>query len=94
MSSIRSISRIEPGQFALVLGATYALVGVFLAIFFFLISSFIPASAGFGFMGRGFMIILFPVFYGVGGYISGFIGAWIYNLVSGTVGGVKVTVAD
>ncbi|MEO7040962.1 MAG: hypothetical protein ABI035_01755 [Gemmatimonadaceae bacterium] len=94
MSSIRSISRIEPGQFGLVLGATYALLGIFFAIVFFLVGSFIPASAGLGSMSRGFMLILFPIFYGVFGYIGGFIGALIYNLVCGTVGGIKVTVAD
>ena len=94
MSSIRSISRIEPGQFALVIGATYALLGIFFAICFFLLSSFIPASAGLPSMSRGFMIILFPIMYGVFGYIGGFIGAMIYNLVSGTVGGIKVAVAD
>ncbi len=94
MSSIRSISRIEPGQFALVLGATYALLGIFGAIMIFLFTSFIPASAGIPAMGRGIWIILIPIMYGVFGYIGGFIGALIYNLVCGTVGGIKVTVAD
>jgi hypothetical protein len=28
------------------------------------------------------------------GYICGFIGAAIYNLVAGTVGGIKVTVSE
>ncbi|MEO9116722.1 MAG: hypothetical protein ABI311_11200 [Gemmatimonadaceae bacterium] len=69
-------------------------MGIFFAVCFFLLSSFIPASAGLGSMGRGFMIILFPIMYGVFGYIFGFIGALIYNLVSGTVGGIKVTVAE
>lgn len=94
MSSIRSISRVEPGQFALIMGATYALLGIFFAVLVFLFTSLIPASAGFAAMGRGFTVILFPIIYGIIGYVFGFIGALIYNLVAGTVGGIKVTVTD
>jgi ABC-type antimicrobial peptide transport system permease subunit len=94
MSSIRTISRIEPAQFALILGVTYALLGILFGVLFFVFSSFIPSSAGFPGMSGGFMIIMFPIMYGIFGYIGGFIGALIYNMVAGTVGGVKVTVTD
>ncbi len=93
MSNIRSITRIEPGQFALIMGATYALVGIVFAIMMFMFASMIP-MAGMGSMGRGLTVIFIPVIYGVLGYVSGFIGAAIYNLVAGTVGGIKVTVSD
>lgn len=94
MSSIRSISRIEPGQFALIMGATYVLFGILAAVVLFMFTSLIPASAGLGSMSRGIGVIFVPIIYGVLGYVCGFIGAVIYNLVAGTVGGIKVTVTD
>lgn len=94
MSSIRSISRVEPGQFALIMGATYVLFGIILAVIMFGVSSVIPAAYGFGMMSRGLTVILIPIIYGIVGYICGFIGAAIYNLVAGTVGGIKVTVTE
>ena len=43
-------------------------------------------AAGFG-VGA---IIVLPILYGVMGLISGAVGAWLYNLVAGWVGGIKV----
>lgn len=94
MSSIRSISRIEPGQFALIMGATYVLFGIIAAVLLFVFTSMIPASAGLGGMTRGIGVIFVPIIYGILGYVCGFIGAVIYNLVAGTVGGIKVTVTE
>ena len=96
MSSIRSITRIEPGQFALMMGATYALLGIVFAIILFAITAVavLPTGNPFGGMARGMGIVLFPIIYGVIGYIGGLVGAFVYNLVAGTVGGIKVTVSD
>ena len=93
MSNIRSITRIEPGQLALMMGATYALLGILVAVGVFMFSSMMPMP-GIGVMGRGLGVLLFPVLYAVLGYVCGFIGAHIYNLVARTVGGVKVTVTE
>jgi hypothetical protein len=93
MSSIRSITRIEPGQFALMMGATYALLGVIVAVIMFMFASMIPIP-GMGSMGRGIAVVLVPIAYGVLGYVCGFVGAAIYNVVAGTVGGIKVTVSE
>ncbi len=41
---------------------------------------------GFGFLG----ILLLPIVYAIIGFISGAFGAWIYNLVSGWIGGVEL----
>jgi hypothetical protein len=54
----------------------------------------IPIPAPFGSAARGIGVIFIPLIYGVIGYICGFIGAAIYNLVAGTVGGIKVTVSE
>lgn len=94
MSSIRSIARIEPGQFALIMGVTYLLIGILIGILMYLFTSMIPMPAPFGNAARGVGVIFIPVLYGIFGYICGFIGAVIYNVVAGTVGGIKVTVTD
>ncbi len=94
MSSIRSITRIEPGQFALIMGVTYVLLGIILGVMMFLFTSMIPMPTPFGSAARGVGAIFSPIIYGVLGYVSGFIGAIVYNLVAGTVGGIKVTVSD
>jgi hypothetical protein len=96
MSGIRSITRIEPGQLALVMGVMNALLGILFAILMFCISLLVPKgpASPFGSLGSGFFLILIPIFYGIFGYIGGFIGAFIYNFVANTVGGVKVTISD
>lgn len=93
MSSTRSITRIEPAQLALIMGATYALIGIIMAVIMFLFMSVVPIP-GLAGMGRGVSVIFFPVIYAILGYVIGFIGALLYNLVAGTVGGIKVTVSD
>jgi hypothetical protein len=94
MDNIRSISRIEPGQLALMMGAGYAILGVIFGLLFFGVASFLPAASPFGGMGPAMMIVAFPIMYGIMGYILGLISAVIYNILAGTVGGIKVTVSD
>jgi hypothetical protein len=35
-------------------------------------------------------IILFPVMYGLMGFLSGAFLAWLYNLAAGTIGGIEM----
>jgi len=35
-------------------------------------------------------IIILPIMYGIFGFIGGAIGAWIYNLVAGWIGGIEI----
>ena len=51
------------------------------------------AGAGGALMGVIFMIA-FPVMYGVFGFIGGCIIAFVYNLISGWVGGIEVELED
>ncbi len=99
MSSIRSISRIEPAQLALVSGIIYGVFGVIVFCLMFLSVSMVsmasmPMMGAWRGMASGAWLILMPVLYAVLGYISGFIGALVYNLVAKAVGGIKVTVSD
>jgi hypothetical protein len=35
-------------------------------------------------------VVVFPIFYGLIGFLGMLIGAWLYNVVAGVVGGVEV----
>jgi len=39
-----------------------------------------------------FAIVLFPIFYGVGGFICGLLGGLFYNLAAKMTGGIEFTV--
>jgi hypothetical protein len=58
--------------------------------FFLLFAMFAPdGTAGFGTM----FAIMMPVMYGVMGLIGGAVGAALYNLVAGWVGGIEVEIS-
>jgi len=77
--------------FGLIFGVIYGLI---LIIFGAAISTLTPgrdaAASGVGTVVMGIaMMIGLPLFYGVLGFISGAIGALIYNAVAGIIGGIK-----
>ena len=97
------ISKIGALSLGKVMGLTYALLGLLIGGCFALISlagaglasasddGQIPAAFG-ALFGVG-AVILFPILYGVMGFISGLIGALIYNVVAGMIGGIELDVA-
>ena len=73
----------------------YALISAIFGLIMGLITAFMSCAVGaaldvpgfgFGFIG----IIILPILYGIGGWVSGVIGAALYNLVAGRVGGIKI----
>lgn len=77
--------------FGLVVGVIYGLV---LIVFGAAISAMAPSrdatAGGVSTVVMGLaMMIGFPLFYGILGFIMGAIGALIYNVVAGIIGGVK-----
>jgi hypothetical protein len=97
------IKRIGPLSCAKVAAALYAVIGLFIGGFFSLFAlagGF--ASAAFAadpsrrtgfipFAGLGALaIVLFPVFYAAIGFVGALIGAWVYNMAAGVVGGIKI----
>ena len=88
-----TLKRIDVLSAANVLGALYLMIGLLIGAVFAMLSLVrIAANNGGGataFLGIG-AIIFMPLFYGVLGFIGGAIGAVIYNVVAGVVGGVKM----
>jgi len=87
--SIRRIKRFGVLQLGKMLGVLYFCMSL-LAVPFLILATIIGGSerAGFGFG----MIVMIPVLYTIAGFISGVIGAWVYNLCAKFVGGVEVEV--
>jgi hypothetical protein len=99
-----TIKRIGPGSAFKVGLVVYALLGLIVGICMAFVSMMIgslgnmagvggPAAKAFGF-GFGFgSIIIFPILYGIIGGIAGAIGAVIYNLAAGWMGGLEVDIS-
>lgn len=77
----------------LIIGFCFSLVGMFQGMF--LQGTDLGAgAAAFGFLFGIGAIIFMPIAYGLMGFISGAIGAFIYNLVSGFVGGMELVLRE
>jgi hypothetical protein len=83
------ISRFSIGQSAKFLGVLYLLFGLLFVPFFLLMGMFAPEGQG-GFAFGTIFAIGMPVMYGIFGVVGGAIGAALYNLVAGWVGGIEV----
>lgn len=92
------IRRVGPLSFAKLSGMLYAILG----LIFGGIVSLLALAGGFGSNtsgGGGFSalvgagaVVVFPIFYGLMGFLGTLIGAWLYNIVAGVVGGVEVDI--
>lgn len=97
------VRRVGPGSAFKVGLVLYAILGLVLGIFMAFLSTVAgslgglampgagaPGSRLFGFgMGLG-AIIFFPILYGIVGGVCAAIGAVVYNLVAGWIGGLEV----
>jgi Transmembrane domain of unknown function (DUF3566) len=98
-----TVKRVGPGSAFKVGLITYAILGLVLGVFMAIVSTLVgglgttasnvPGAKLFGFgMGIG-SIIVFPICYGLIGGIFAAIGAFIYNLAAGWVGGLEVDIS-
>jgi hypothetical protein len=90
------VKRVGPLSFAKINGVLYALVGIIAGAIFSLVAlagaAFSENAGPFaGLMGVGAIVAL-PIFYGCMGFVVSLVGAAIYNLVAGMVGGVELDV--
>jgi hypothetical protein len=92
------IKRIGPVSCAKIAGTLYAILGLFVGGMF----SLFAVAGAFGadasergpigaIIGVG-SVIVFPIFYGVMGFVGSLIGAWLYNALAGMVGGIQLDV--
>ena len=83
----QQISKFAIGQSAKFLGVLYLLFGLLFVPFFLLMGACGPeGSAPFGTM----FAVAMPLIYALMGVVGGAIGAVLYNLVAGWVGGIEV----
>ena len=86
------IKRFSIGQAAKFLGVLQLLFGLLFVPFFLFIGMMAPSDEGGFFFGGTMMAVAMPVLYGIFGIIGGAIGAALYNLVAGWVGGIEVEI--
>lgn len=95
------IYRVGPLSCAKIVGTLYAVIGLLAGAVFSLIAMVGGFAAehspvaGFGtILGLGVVgaLVALPVFYGLLGFVTTLIGAWIYNVVAGAVGGVELDI--
>jgi hypothetical protein len=93
------IKRIGPMSCARIAGAVYAVMGLFIGIFFSIASLLGAAAsqeAGSATMGLVFgvgAIFLMPIFYGCLGFVMTLFSAWLYNVMAGALGGIEIDVS-
>jgi hypothetical protein len=92
------ITRVAPISFAKITAVLYALLGLIFGTIVSLVSlagGFASSSSrgtGLGLMVGGGAIVILPLLYGTIGFIATLIGAWLYNIAAGLVGGVEMDV--
>lgn len=96
------IRRVGVLSLAKLMGVLYAGIGLVFGILFALFSllgggAMMASGAEGGAGGAGMMMgmgigaaIIFPIFYGLFGFIGGLITGWLFNLAAGFVGGLEI----
>ncbi|MES2048005.1 MAG: hypothetical protein V4447_06375 [Pseudomonadota bacterium] len=86
----KQIKSISPLQTAKVMAVLYFVISLPFVLFMFISMSMIPGPR---FPMSG-MMLLMPVMYLVFGFIFTLVGAWVYNLVAGWIGGIEFTTTE
>jgi len=93
------VTKIGPLSLAKITGMLYALMGLFfggvVTLFSIVGAAFVPETGDFGLMGLAFgaaAVVFLPIFYGALGFAMTLIGASLYNVIAGWVGGVELDV--
>jgi hypothetical protein len=90
------IKRIGPLSCAKLSGLLYAVIGLLIGGVFSLaamagaFASETAGAAGIGAIIGVSAVIVFPILYGLMGFVATLIAAWLYNVAAGIVGGVEV----
>lgn len=100
---MREIKKIDVMSFGKVMACWAAVAGLIGGAFFSLMAlaglGMSAASGGEGGGGAGIImgagaIICFPILYAVIGFVVGLLEAFVYNLIAGSIGGIKVELSE
>ncbi len=99
MKEITKIEILSMGKVhALILAFLGLIIGLLVGLIGAVVGSFAAAYGGIpAFLGAGFgilAIIVFPIMYGILGFLGGIIVAVLYNLVARWVGGIEIELKD
>ncbi len=92
------IKRIGPMSCAKITGTLYAILGLVIGGVFSLVAlaggfaSNTSGAAGVGAIVGVGAVVIFPILYGGIGFVATLIGAWLYNVLAGMVGGFELDV--
>ncbi|UZD20961.1 hypothetical protein PBT90_15395 [Algoriphagus halophytocola] len=88
------IEKIGVTSMARIYGLTMAIMGFVIGLFYALFLSAFSGLLGSEYSGMGglgiWMVIVFPIFYGVLGFIFGALGAVVYNFIASKTGGLEI----
>ena len=99
---IRKVDPLSAGKIAGIICAGIGLIFGVLYFLFFMAMAAVGGMAGaanhghalfgaaFGIVGGVAMLVMIPVFYGVAGFVGGVLQAFIFNIATRYVGGLKV----
>jgi hypothetical protein len=98
-----TITRIGPLSLAKIVALVYGviglLIGAVISLFALIGAAFAGAAAQpinsplVGLIFGVGSVILLPIFYGLAGFVTSLIAAWLYNVIAARVGGIEITVA-
>lgn len=89
------VHRVGPLSCAKIVGLLYAILGLVMGAIISLLSvtlGFVPGrEPGNPIFGLA-SVVVFPIAYGIAGFLGGLVVAWLYNGLAGLVGGLEVDV--
>ena len=95
---MQEIKKLDVFSVALILGALYAVLGFVMGIIFAVIGgTALGLAEGPGWLGLFFgalAIIFLPILYGALGLVFGAIIAFLYNVLAGWLGGIKMELVE
>lgn len=86
------IKKFDVMSLAKIQGVLMALMGIIIGLFYAIFGTVMSVFAGAGGLaGFGILsIIIFPILYGVIGFVGGALSAFIYNFVADKIGGIEM----
>lgn len=89
---MQKVKKIGVLSLAKILGFLYAIIGLILGVLFAVLSLFGFNADETGLFFGAASIIIFPILYGIMGFIGGLITGFFYNLVASKIGGLEVEI--